>query len=98
LYSFSGKGVLLHPTLNDIDQIKDPQHWIYQEKINYANCLDTPSGPTKVELRLFFLKDAESNTYKAAFNLVRLSRQGLINTAHNSNETWVGGSLAYFED
>ena len=97
LFSFAGQGVIIDVTENDFKVIKDPQNWILQEKVTYAPIIETPSGPAKTEIRLFYFWDNSSNQYKAVFNLARLSKGKMIGVSYNKTATWVGGSLAYFE-
>ena len=97
LFSFAGQGVIIDISLADIENIKDPSGWILQEKVNYANCIETPTGPAKAELRLFYFWDEEKQQYIATMNLARLSKGKMIGVNYNKTATWVGGSLAYFE-
>ncbi len=97
LFSFAGQGVIIDISAADIMNIKDPSGWILQEKVKYANCIETPTGPAKAELRLFYFWDKASQKYIATMNLARLSKGKMIGVDYNKNKQWVGGSLAYFE-
>ena len=97
LFSFAGQGVIIDISAEDISNIKDPSGWILQEKVEYANCLETPTGPSKAELRLYYFWDEASQKYIATMNLARLSKGKMIGVNYNKTATWVGGSLAYFE-
>jgi hypothetical protein len=97
LFSFAGQGVIIDVTENDIVAIKDPPNWILQHKVAYAPIIETPTGPAKTEIRLFYFLDKAANQYKAALNLARISKGKMIGVSYNANENWVGGSLAYFE-
>ena len=97
LFSFAGQGVIIDISAGDIENIKDPSGWILQEKVNYANCIETPTGPAKAELRLFYFWDEGKQEYIATMNLARLSKGKMIGVNYNKTATWVGGSLAYFE-
>ena len=97
LFSFAGQGVIIDISAEDISNIKDPSGWILQEKVEYANCIETPTGPAKAELRLFYFWDDEKQQYIATMNLARLSKGKMIGVNYNKNKQWVGGSLAYFE-
>jgi len=97
LFSFAGQGVIIDISADDIMSIKDPSAWILQEKVEYANCIETPTGPAKAELRLFYFWDEASQKYIATMNLARLSKGKMIGVDYNKNKQWVGGSLAYFE-
>ena len=97
LFSFAGQGVIIDISADDISNIKDPSGWILQEKVEYANCIETPTGPAKAELRLFYFWDESKQQYIATMNLTRLSKGKMIGVNYNKTATWVGGSLAYFE-
>ena len=97
LFSFAGQGVIIDISADDISNIKDPSGWILQEKVQYANCIETPTGPAKAELRLFYFWDESKQQYIATMNLTRLSKGKMIGVNYNKTATWVGGSLAYFE-
>lgn len=97
LFSFAGQGVIIDISAGDIENIEDPSAWILQEKVEYANCIETPTGPAKAELRLYYFWDEGKKEYIATINLARLSKGKMIGVNYNKNKKWVGGSLAYFE-
>jgi hypothetical protein len=97
LFSFAGQGVIIDITPSDMDSIKNPEHWILQEKVQYAPIIVTPTGPAKTEIRVFYFWDVTHQKYIATLNLARLSKGKMIGVNYNANTTWVGGSLAYFE-
>ena len=97
LFSFAGQGVIIDISADDISNIKDPSSWILQEKVEYANCIETPTGQAKAELRLFYFWDESKQQFIATMNLTRLSKGKMIGVNYNKTATWVGGSLAYFE-
>ena len=97
LFSFAGQGVIIDISAEDISNIKDPSGWILQEKVEYANCIETPTGPAKAELRLYYFWDEAKKEYIATMNLSRLSKGKMIGVNYNKTATWIGGSLAYFE-
>ncbi len=97
LFSFAGMGVVIDLTKEDIDKVKDPENWILQRKVKYADIIETPDIPAKAEIRLFyFWKDGWARP-KAVHNLSRLSKGKMIGTRYNKDKTWVGGSVAFFE-
>ncbi len=97
LFSFAGQGVVIDVTPNDIAAVQDPQNWILQRKVKYADVIETPSGPAKAELRIFyFWKNGEPRPI-ATNNLARLSKGKMIGVRYNQDKDWVGGSLAYFQ-
>lgn len=97
LFSFAGQGVVIDVTKEDIDQVKDPENWILQRKVKYADIIQTPDIPAKAEIRIFyFWKDGEPRPIPTN-NLARLSKGKMIGVRYNKDKEWVGGSLAYFE-
>lgn len=97
LFSYAGMGVIINVTQNDIDQIKDPENWILQRKVEYAEVVETPVGNSKLEVRLFYFWKEGWDKPIAVHNLARLSQGEMIGTRYNQDKTWVGGSIAYFE-
>ncbi|MCW3080328.1 hypothetical protein [Segetibacter sp.] len=97
LFSFAGQGVVIDLTKDDIDKVTDPENWILQQKVKYADVIVTPDGPAKAEIRIFyFWKDGEPRPI-ATNNLARISKGKMIGVRYNKDKTWVGGTLAYFE-
>ena len=97
LYSFAGQGVVIDVSRADIDQVKDPENWILQKKVKYADVIETPDDPAKVEIRMMYIwKDGDERP-KLAINLARLSKGKMIGVRYNKDRDWVGGSVCYFE-
>ena len=97
LFSFAGQGVVIDVTIADIEKITDPENWILQRKVKYADVIVTPDIPAKAEIRIFyFWKDGEARPV-ATNNLARLSKGKMIGVRYNKDKEWVGGSLCYFE-
>ena len=97
LFSFAGQGVVIDVTAADIEPIKDRENWILQRKVKYADIIETPDGPAKAEIRIFyFWKDGEARPV-ATHNLTRLSKGKMIGVRYNKDKTWVGGTVAFFE-
>ncbi len=97
LFSFAGMGVVIDVTQKDIDDVQDPENWILQRKVKYADVIATPDVPAKAEIRLFyFWKDGWARP-KAVHNLARLSKGKMIGTRYNKDKEWVGGGVAFFE-
>ena len=97
LFSFAGQGVVIDVTKKDIEQVKEPENWILQRKVVYADVIETPNIPAKFEIRMMYLwKDGEPRP-KAAINLTRLSKGKMIGVRYNKDKDWVGGSVAFFE-
>jgi len=97
LFSFAGQGVVIDVTATDIENVKDPENWILQRKVKYADIIKTPDIPAKAEIRIFyFWKDGEARPV-AANNLARLSKGKMIGVRYNKDKEWVGGSFCLFE-
>jgi hypothetical protein len=97
LFSFAGMGVVIDVTPADIDAVKDPENWILQKKVKYADVIVTPDGPAKAEIRLFYFWKKEWYRPVGVHNLARLSKGKMIGTRYNKNKEWVGGNVAFFE-
>jgi hypothetical protein len=98
LFSFAGMGVIIDVTQKDIDAVKDPENWILQRKVKYADVIKTPDVPAKAEIRLFYFWKDGWDKPKAVHNLARLSKGKMIGTRYNKDKEWVGGSVAFFEN
>lgn len=97
LFSFAGMGVVIDVTPADIEAVKDPENWILQKKVKYADVIETPDEPAKAEIRLFFFWKKDWKRPVAVHNLARLSKGKMIGTRYNKNKEWVGGNVAFFE-
>jgi hypothetical protein len=97
LFSFAGMGVVIDVTQADIDKITDPENWILQRKVHYAPIIETMDEPAKAEIRLFYFWKREWERPIAVHNLARLSKGKMIGTRYNKDKTWVGGTIAFFE-
>jgi len=97
LFSFAGMGVVIDVTQEDIDKVTDPENWILQKKVEYAAVIDTMDEPAKAEIRLFYFWKDEWERPIAVHNLARLSKGKMIGTRYNKDRTWVGGSIAFFQ-
>lgn len=97
LFSFAGQGVVIDVTQADIDNVKDPENWILQKKVKYADVIETPDIPAKAEIRMMYLWKEGDARPKPAINLARLSKGKMIGVRYNMNKEWVGGSVCFFE-
>lgn len=97
LFSFAGQGVVIDVKPADIQAIKDPGNWILQRKVNYADVIETPDIPAKVEIRLMYVWEKGAARPHAAINLARLSKGKMIGVRYNADKIWVGGSVGFFE-
>jgi hypothetical protein len=97
LFSFAGQGVVIDLTQADIDKVKDPENWILQRKVKYADVIETPDVPAKAEIRIFYFWKERDTRPVATNNLARLSKGKMIGVRYNKDKEWVGGSFCYFE-
>lgn len=94
-FSFAGQGVIIDVTKNDIENIKHPENWILQQKVNYEPIVKSPEGDVKVEIRLLYLWPDGDAKPTLAINLARLSRGKMIGVRYNKDFSWVGGTVAF---
>jgi hypothetical protein len=97
LFSFAGQGVIIDVTKEAIDNIPDPENWIIQRKVAYADAIQTPGEPAKAEIRIFYFWEEGAERPVAANNLARLSKGKMIGVRYNKDKDWVGGSFCLFE-
>jgi len=96
LFSFAGQGVVIDIQPGDLEAIGDPSNWILQRKVNYAPVIITPDEPAKAEIRIMYLWPEGNQRPVPAINLARLSKGKMIGVRYNKDRTWVGGSVAFF--
>ena len=94
LFSFAGQGVIIEVSKQDISNIKDPENWILQQKVNYEPVVQAPDGGVKAEIRLLYLWPDGDEKPILAINLARLSRGKMIGVRYNKDFDWVGGTVA----
>jgi hypothetical protein len=97
LFSFAGQGVVIDLSRGDIDKIDDPQNWILQRKVKYADIIDTPDVPAKAEIRMMYIWKDGMPRPMLATNLARMSKGKMIGVRYNKDKEWVGASVCYFE-
>lgn len=97
LFSFAGKGVNINPTKRDIEEIPDEElnNWVLQERINYAECVYTPFGMNKVEIRVMSLWLPEWEKPLPVMSLARTGRGPMMGVRYNS-VPWTGSSVCLF--
>jgi hypothetical protein len=97
LFSFAGQGVVIDVKPEDVNAVKDPENWILQRKVKYADIIKTPDTPAKLEIRMMYIWKDNDVRPKLATNLARLSKGKMIGVRYNKDKEWVGGSVCYFE-
>lgn len=100
LFSFSGSGVVFHVTPDDLKAVPENRRheFMLQRKVQYQPVVQSPNGMVKLEMRLLFLWEDGQPRPTAVTNLARLSRGEMIGVKYNKDQTWVGGSVCFFED
>src|SRR5207253_8085428 len=95
LYSFAGLGVDMEPTHEKLAALTNPQEWILQQKVHYAEFVPTPEGPkSKAEIRMMFVWPDNEPEPILVNNLVRMSQGKMMGVDFNKDKTWVGSSIA----
>jgi hypothetical protein len=97
LFSFAGQGVIIDLGRADIDAIKNPEGWILQQKVTYAEVIRTPDQPAKCEIRMIYFWEDPASAPQLVNNLARLSKGKMIGVRYNADHDWVGGSICFFE-
>jgi hypothetical protein len=97
LFSFAGQGVIIDLARADVENITDPENWILQRKVTYADVIPTPDIPAKAEIRIMYIWKDGWERPKPAINLARLSKGKMIGVRYNKDKTWVGGSVCFVE-
>jgi len=94
LYSFSGQGVHMDVTEEDVLAVKKKDEWLLQEKVHYAPIIEAPDGKVKFEVRVVALWPDELEKPVIAFNVVRMTKGAMVGVKYNKNKAWVGSSVA----
>ncbi|GAB4553434.1 MAG: hypothetical protein OHK0023_22550 [Anaerolineae bacterium] len=97
LFSYSGAGVDLDPSVEKLDAIPSDQRgqFVLQRKVDYAPVVETPDGFSKAEVRILMLWHPQKPAPEAVCTLVRMSKGRMMGTRFNLDRTWVGSTLAY---
>lgn len=95
LYSFAGLGVVLGPTREQIAAIPPEKRseFILQERLSFEPVIDTPCGPTKVEVRVMYLW---LDDLRPGALLLRMGRGQMMGVDYNRDMDWVGSSAAFY--
>lgn len=94
LYSFAGTGVIVGPDEDDINRIPPiaRANYILQERVNFQPVIDTPEGPTKVEIRVMYIWAGEMVPVNY---VLRMGRGAQMGVDFNKGFGWVGASAAF---
>ncbi len=97
LFSFSGIGVIVGPTLEVLTAIPKEKRsqYILQERLNFEPLFETPHGPTKAEARVMYIW---TDTLRPGPILVRMGRGKMMGVDYNRDMEWVGSSAGLYLD
>lgn len=97
LFSFAGRGVILHPTLEHIRAIPEAERHLYilQERVTYAPCVYTPVGMNRVELRVMLVWLPEASAPQPVMSMARTGRAAMMGVRYN-DMPWAGSSGCLF--
>ena len=95
LFSFAGLGVIVGPTRDQLAAIprEKRSEYILQDRLQFEPVIQTPCGPTKVEVRVMFLWLDE---LQHGAILLRLGRGAMMGVDYNRDMEWVGSSAAFY--
>jgi hypothetical protein len=99
LFSFSGQGVKINITSDDLTSVDDPSNFILQRKVEYVAGIETtnPLEPSKCEIRMMILWNKDWDKPRLVNNLIRMSKGEMVGVRYNKGKDWVGSSVGYFE-
>jgi hypothetical protein len=95
LYSFAGLGVNIGPSREDIAAIPAEKRgeFILQRKMDFVATIDTPSGMTKIEVRVMYLWDEDR--LLPVNTVIRSGRGKMMGVDFNKNLDWVGATAGF---
>lgn len=98
LYSFAGLGVVVGPTAGQIAAVpaEHRHNYILQRRMNFAPSVETPYGPTQVEVRIMYLWEPDG--LRMVNVILRTGRGRMMGVDHNKGLHWVGASAAFLVD
>ena len=97
LYSFAGKGIQFAPSDEELHGIPEGErhNYLLQERVQFEPVIRTPEGMTQAEIRILYAWP-DGGRMAPLTSLVRMGRGLMMGVDHNRNQTWVGGSAAFF--
>ncbi len=97
LFSFSGSGVIIDVKPEDIKNIKDPENYILQRKINYEPIIESPDAKVKLEVRILAVQSPSMPKAKPIINIIRMTQGKMVGVKYNKDKKWVGGTIGFSE-
>lgn len=95
LFSFAGGGIVFAPTDEQLAAIPagDRHLYLLQEKVAFTPAIETPHGPTQVEVRVMYVW--HGGRFRPVLPLLRMGRGQMMGVAHNKGLAWVGASAGF---
>jgi hypothetical protein len=96
LYSFAGAGVVVGPTAEQLAAVPAERRnqYILQERVDFQPLIETPFGPTKLEIRIMYVW---LGRLRAINTIIRMGRGAQMGVDHNKGFQWVGASAAFID-
>jgi hypothetical protein len=96
LYSFAGAGVIVGPTAAQLAAVPAAQRsqYILQERVDFRPVVETPFGPTKMEIRIMYIW---ADRLRAVNTIIRMGRGAQMGVDHNKGFAWVGASAGFID-
>jgi hypothetical protein len=96
LYSFAGTGIIFSPSDAELAAIPDADRdkYLIQERVRFEPLIETPHGPTQVEIRIMYVW---LDRLVATVPLLRMGRGKMMGVDQNRNMAWVGASAALID-
>jgi hypothetical protein len=97
LFSFAGGGIVFAPTDEEIAAIPEAsrREYILQRRIAFTPVIETPHGPTFLELRVMMVREGDG--YRALMPLGRMGRGKMMGVDYNKGLKWVGAAAVLIE-
>jgi hypothetical protein len=96
LYSFAGSGVIVGPTAEQLAAVPVERRgdFILQERVDFRPTIETPFGPTKMEVRIMYVWQGH---LRPVNTIIRMGRGAQMGVDHNKALEWVGASAAFID-
>ncbi len=96
LFSFAGAGVIVGPAREQLDAVPANlrSQYILQERVDFRPVIETPAGPTKIEVRIMYLW---LDQLRPVNTIIRTGRGSQMGVDFNKGLDWVGASAAFIE-
>ena len=94
LFSFAGGGIVFAPSDEQLQAIPEGQRdqFILQERLSFEPVIETPHGPTQVEIRVMYIW---TDRLRPVLPLLRMGRGQMMGVDHNKGLRWVGASAGF---